>query len=223
MQKANQLSTLGCSRFAGLMSDMNVLSTSTRPASELGRERSDGRSRMQDGWQHPTVIANCLVAHIRIERKRSPCVSTDRPDCPGQGKRSAAGSRSGPGVQALSSRLPFGLNFERHRPEAVELPQRPVRKGDKVRVLPPRGSTTKGDQRLWQVKASTRRATAGWPTWNCWMRHRAGDATVALDDLVVVAEFRDPIYPGLVSTGKVAARRRQAVPHASSTARTTTR
>ena len=30
---------------------------------------------------------------------------------------------------------PFGLNFERHRPEAVELPQRPIRKGDKVRVL----------------------------------------------------------------------------------------
>ena len=27
--------------------------------------------------------------------------------------------------------------------------------------------------------------------------------TTALDDLVVVAEFRDPIYPGLVSTGKV--------------------
>lgn len=53
--------------------------------------------------------------------------------------------------KALSSRLPFGLNFERHRPEAVELPLRPVRKGDKVRVLPPRGSTGKGDQRLWQV------------------------------------------------------------------------
>jgi adenine-specific DNA-methyltransferase len=28
--------------------------------------------------------------------------------------------------RALSSRLSFGLNFERHRPEAVELPQRPV-------------------------------------------------------------------------------------------------
>ena len=28
-------------------------------------------------------------------------------------------------------------------------------------------------------------------------------AEAALDDLVVVAEFRDPIYPGLVSTGKV--------------------
>ena len=51
----------------------------------------------------------------------------------------------------LSSRLPFGLNFERHSPEAVELPLRPVRKGDKVRVLPERGSVKKGDQRLWQV------------------------------------------------------------------------
>lgn len=54
--------------------------------------------------------------------------------------------------RALSSRRSFGLNFERHRPENVELPQRPVRKGDKVRVLPPRGDTSKGDQRLWVVK-----------------------------------------------------------------------
>lgn len=54
--------------------------------------------------------------------------------------------------RALSSRLRFGLNFERHRPEAVGLPQRLVRRGDKVRVLPPRSSTAKGDQRLWLVK-----------------------------------------------------------------------
>lgn len=47
--------------------------------------------------------------------------------------------------KALSSRLPFGLNFERHRSEVVELPGRPVRKGDKVRVLPPRGSTVNAD------------------------------------------------------------------------------
>lgn len=37
--------------------------------------------------------------------------------------------------RVLSSRLPFGLNFERHRPEAVELPLRSIRRGDKVRVL----------------------------------------------------------------------------------------
>lgn len=32
----------------------------------------------------------------------------------------------------------FGLVFERHRPEAVQLPGRPVRRGDKVRILPAR-------------------------------------------------------------------------------------
>jgi len=56
-------------------------------------------------------------------------------------------------TKVLSSRLPYGLNFEHHSPQAVELPLRPVRKGDKLRVLPERGSIKKGDQRLWQVKA----------------------------------------------------------------------
>lgn len=56
-------------------------------------------------------------------------------------------------IKILSSRLPFGLNFERHSPEVVELPLRTVHKGDKVRILPERGSTKKGDQRLWRVKA----------------------------------------------------------------------
>ena len=103
--------------------------------------------------------------------------------------------------RALSTRLSFGLNFERHSPEAVELPQRPVRRGDKVRVLPPRGTTTKGDQRLWQVKAIHRaKKTADLEFVD---QTKAETQTVALDDLVVVAGFRDTIYPGLVSTGKV--------------------
>jgi len=104
--------------------------------------------------------------------------------------------------KALSSRLSFGLNFERHRPEAVELPQRPVRRGDKVRVLPERGSTKKGDQRLWRVTKLVK-ARKGKQA----ELHRLDDpeehATALVDDLVVVAEFRDTIYPGLVSTGKV--------------------
>ncbi len=54
-------------------------------------------------------------------------------------------------VKALSSRRAFGLNFERHQPEAVNLPRRTVRRGDKVRVLPSRGSTAKGDSLLWRV------------------------------------------------------------------------
>lgn len=102
---------------------------------------------------------------------------------------------------ALSSRLPFGLNFERHSPEAVELPLRPVRKGDKVRVLPQRGSVKKGDQRLWQVKAIHKvKKIADLELLGA---AEAETQSVALDDLVVVAEFRDIIYPGLVSTGKV--------------------
>lgn len=103
----------------------------------------------------------------------------------------------------LSSRLPFGLNFERHRPEAVELPQRPVRKGDKVRVLPPRGSTKKGDPRLWQVKAIHKTAAGKVADLELLNAAAPQAQIVALDDLVVVAEFRDTIYPGLVSTGRV--------------------
>jgi len=103
--------------------------------------------------------------------------------------------------KALSSRVSFGLNFERHQPEAVELPQRPVRIGDKVRVLPPRGSAAKGDQRIWRVKAIDKiKKTA-----DIILLHtdKAETQKVTINDLVVVAEFRDQIYPGLASTGKI--------------------
>jgi adenine-specific DNA-methyltransferase len=105
--------------------------------------------------------------------------------------------------KVLSSRLPFGLNFERHRPEVVELPQRLIRKGDKVRVLPVRGSTKKGDQRLWLVKAIHKTGEGKTARLELLGAEEPDLRTVGLDDLVVVAEFRDTIYPGLVSTGKV--------------------
>jgi adenine-specific DNA-methyltransferase len=105
--------------------------------------------------------------------------------------------------RALSSRLPFGLNFERHRPEAVELPQRPVRKGDKVRVLPPRGSTARGDQRLWQVIGIATKDKRKVAELSLLGAAEPETQSVAVEDLVVVAEFKDTIYPGLVSTGKV--------------------
>lgn len=103
--------------------------------------------------------------------------------------------------RALSSRLPFGLNFERHSPEAVELPLRPIRKGDKVRVLPERGSTKKGDQRLWVVK--TIHKSKKLADLELLDTENPETTSVTLEDLVVVAEFRDTIYPGLISTGKV--------------------
>ena len=53
---------------------------------------------------------------------------------------------------ALLEKTRFGLQFERHKPEAVELPNRVPRKGDKVRVLPERGSTQASDPALWVVR-----------------------------------------------------------------------
>lgn len=105
--------------------------------------------------------------------------------------------------KALASRRSFGLNFERHTPESVELPGRPIRKGDKVRVLPPRGSTEKGDKRLWKVVGTSKTGGARVAQLDLIGADEPETQTVAVEDLIVVAEFRDYIYPGLVSTGKV--------------------
>lgn len=109
-------------------------------------------------------------------------------------------------VRALSQRRPFGLNFERHIPETVELYGRPIRKGDKVRFLAPRGESPKRvDRALWKVVGIARhdgeRAAKLLPAEPSGSEPEPVER--AVDDLVVVAEFRDPIYPGLVSTGKV--------------------
>ena len=109
-------------------------------------------------------------------------------------------------VEVLSGRRAFGLNFERHIPETVELPGRPVRRGDKVRFLAERGEKpTSVDNRLWRVDRIRRRGQARVADL---VRQQDPEAepemdSRAVEDLVVIAEFRDPIYPGLVSTGKV--------------------
>ena len=103
-------------------------------------------------------------------------------------------------VEVLSSRRPFGLNFERHVPESVELPSRTIRRGDKV-VFRDAGGV---DRQPWivvgfQGKGAKRKAKL--------IRRAASDeqdeTEAPLTDLVVVAEFRDTIYPGLRSTGVV--------------------
>lgn len=105
----------------------------------------------------------------------------------------------------LSDRRAFGLNFERHTPEAVELPGRRVRTGDKVRILPPRGELpTPANSQMWRV---TEIEGTGDDRLATLVQQPQSEPTVtvtsAVGDVVVVAEFRDPIYPGLVSTGKV--------------------
>lgn len=106
-------------------------------------------------------------------------------------------------IQALTNRRNFGLVFERHQPEAVELPGVVPKRGNKVRILEPRGSVAKGEKGLWLVDRIARHE--GVKT-----AHLIGLSTeeqeqreVAVDDLIVVAEFRDGIFPGLVETGRV--------------------
>jgi adenine-specific DNA-methyltransferase len=110
-------------------------------------------------------------------------------------------------VEALQSRRAFGLNFERHVPEAVNLPGRPIRKGDKVRVLPPRNDVESApDKRVWVVQSIDKAAN----TAKLLERQLVSSDTTppelcsaSLNDLVAVGEFSDPIYPGLVETGRV--------------------
>ena len=67
--------------------------------------------------------------------------------------------------------------------------------------MPPRGSVKKGDQRLWQVKTIHKAQKIA--ELELMGVETAETQSASLDDLMVVAEFRDTIYPGLVSTGKV--------------------
>lgn len=118
-------------------------------------------------------------------------------------KDAALGSELEREFKALSGRLAFGLNFERHKPESVELPGRPVRKGDKVRILPPRGSTAKGDQRPWKVRGLEGKGDDRQALLELIGGDKPERQSALVADLIVVAEFKDYIYPGLVSTGKV--------------------
>lgn len=105
--------------------------------------------------------------------------------------------------KALSSRRAFGLNFERHHPESTEIPGRTVRRGEKVRILPPRGIADVADRTLWVVQ-NIERTNSGRVAHL--IEHDAGEPEIRIanvDDLVVVAVFRDFIYPGLTPTGKL--------------------
>ena len=102
-------------------------------------------------------------------------------------------------LKPLQKRLPFGLNFERHAPEAVELAGHTIRKMSKVRILPPRESSARGDQRLWRVEA----VSGGLAEISLLGAAEPEMVTVPIEDLILVAEFRDRIYPGLRPDGTV--------------------
>lgn len=95
-------------------------------------------------------------------------------------------------ITRLTAKTSFGLVFEEHRPENVRLPEFEVVRGGKVVY---KDGSTPG---IWTVL----RVTGDVAT-----VVRTGDTTeraeAAIEDLAVIREFGDPIYPGLQSLGSV--------------------
>lgn len=103
-------------------------------------------------------------------------------------------------VRDINRQRKFGLVFEHHMPESVNLPGRKVRRGSKVRMLPPRGETTKVDPRVWTVKdLDGDTAMLRFVDKN----KQVEETEWPVEDLVAVAEFNDTIYPGLAPDGEV--------------------
>ncbi len=106
----------------------------------------------------------------------------------------------------LKGRRAFGLNFERHTPETLELPICEVRRGDKVRFIPDRGEPIENiDDRIWRVDNVDSNENLQIARL---IRRNDQDSNTettyrAVENLVVIAEFRDPVYPGLTSSGRI--------------------
>jgi adenine-specific DNA-methyltransferase len=93
-------------------------------------------------------------------------------------------------VDKVRAKRNFGLVFESHLPERVRLPEYPVRRGvNVVRRADKRGEPMK----VAAVKRGQATVVTGDDTRD----------TVPVEDLVVVAEFGEPVYPGLVSVGSI--------------------
>lgn len=93
-------------------------------------------------------------------------------------------------VDRLRSRRTFGLVFEDHIPERVRLPDHPIRRG--VRVV-----------RRDQVDAAPREVAKVAHGQATTVSIDGETETVGVDELVVVAEFGEPIYPGLERLGSI--------------------
>lgn len=113
--------------------------------------------------------------------------------------------------QELMNSRNYGLVFEKHQPEAVELPLARPSRGSTVRLLPPRGEyqSSEADQRLWTVVDI--KGTLDGEKYRRYDLLELGAPSndrqvlnnISADDVVVVSAFQDSIYPGLVETSSV--------------------
>ncbi|MCU0310721.1 MAG: hypothetical protein MUE36_07240 [Acidimicrobiales bacterium] len=107
-------------------------------------------------------------------------------------------------IDRLRAKRTFGLVFESHLPERVRLPEHPVRAGAKVALRDDAASATYQVMNVRKGTATIRK-----------VRHPDGskltteevaasdDEHLRVDELVVIADFGEPIYPGLRRLGSV--------------------
>lgn len=102
-------------------------------------------------------------------------------------------------IRAFAKQREFGLVFEHNRPERMRLYGKLVSVGDTVQVMAPRGEKETDKNRVcWKVESMSddvaKLASIDAP----------GETfEAALEDLVTIAEYDEPIYAGLRETGRV--------------------
>lgn len=108
-------------------------------------------------------------------------------------------------IRAFAAQRQFGLVFEHNRPERLRLYGKPIMAGDVVQVLPGRGKKEdSSSQLLWLVKI-LRGGVADLEPYRSpsYDENECEPCSAAVDDVVAVAEYDQPIYAGLKETGRV--------------------
>lgn len=108
-------------------------------------------------------------------------------------------------IRAFAAQRQFGLVFEHNRPERLRLYGKPIMAGDVVQVLAGRGKKEdSSSQLLWLVKI-LRGGVADLEPYRSpsYDENECEPCSAAVDDVVAVAEYDQPIYAGLKETGRV--------------------
>lgn len=108
-------------------------------------------------------------------------------------------------IRAFAAQRQFGLVFEHNRPERLRLYGKPIMKGDVVQVLPERGKKEDSNSQLLWLVNTVRGGVADLRPYQSpsYDENECEPRSVAVDDVVPVAEYDQPIYAGLKETGRV--------------------
>ncbi|MFN8103945.1 MAG: hypothetical protein U0U69_05755 [Acidimicrobiia bacterium] len=107
-------------------------------------------------------------------------------------------------IDHLRAKRTFGLVFESHLPERVRLPEHPLRPGSKAAFRDEPISPTYQVVRVRDGKATTRIIRhADGSKLSAEENAAAVDEEHPVDALVVIADFGEPIYPGLRRLGSI--------------------